>query len=807
MTEAKVGRDKNATQAARLVWLLVLLGLGAGGFSLCVVRRALTNIREQKVRLVRTQDAIDDLATEVTRGFAEAQSEIEQLLAAQLGPGKSSDWIEQITRSLDKFSASMQISEVAPGLSEMKAFLADMKTLRGECAEWNKKYKDRLLKLAERKNAADTELRSMRAALSSADGRQRLELAARIRRFYKLSGKPAEDAAGQIIAGLGSGDPPVEVAHLALLCERLVGDNEIDYLADMEDNFSASLLRLSQIVSRSGDVHSPLRPEMDRSLAALKQAVFGTGYVMDSDHQTIRSGADGLSSLCRQRLELRQQRETLRVQMARRLSQCKAAHDRLDALSDAIKNRITSQVEGSLVNCRRNLWVISLACASLLVLLGRTIARTLKRQISVIEEATSDLRRSNAQMAAIHQTSLDCVLVLDNQWQILEINPAAERTFNCRYYDAICRSFADFIVAPQSSEAGGFVPGPENTVFGKQIEVTAKRPDKSTFPAELAITAAKADGPPIYVVSLRDLTERKKAEAEREELNTRLLTVSRHAGMAEVATGVLHNVGNVLNSVNVSASVVAEKLRHSELASLAKVGEMISGHKHDLTAFLTADDRGKLLPDFIIDLARCLGEEQIVMLAEVSALAKGIEHIKQIVLAQQSLAKKTDVDVPVEPVKLMETALTMQSGALANEQIEIVRRFEDVGSVMLDQHRILQILVNLISNAKHAVKRSGNVPKRITLVVETSGEGGERRLRLQVMDSGIGIAPTNLTRIFSHGFTTKQDGHGFGLHSAANAAKTMGGSLTAASDGPGCGAVFTLEFPLIANKTGEACKR
>ncbi len=415
-----------------------------------------------------------------------------------------------------------------------------------------------------------------------------------------------------------------------------------------------------------------------------------------------------------------------------------------------------------------------------------------------VRERTAQIERGNAQMAAIHQTSLDCVMVVDAYWRIIEFNPSAQRAFACAAADAISRPIAQFIVPPRWADAGAFLTSESGTVMGRQIEVTARRPDGSTFAAEMAITAARIDGPPVYIASLRDISERKRAEAERDELNNRLLAASRQAGMAEVATGVLHNVGNVLNSVNVSATVVSNKLRQSEVASLAKVGEMIVLHKDDLPAFLSGDERGKLVPGFIVELAQCLGEEQVAMLAELSNLARGIEHIKQTVSAQQSLAKKGSVLTPTEPAQLMESALAMQGGALHRHDIEVVRQFDNIQAVPLDAHKVLQILINLIGNAKHAVKEGTGTTRRITLVIQRVHGSPEPVLRFRVIDTGIGITPENLTRIFSHGFTTKSEGHGFGLHSAANAAREMGGSLTAASDGPNAGATFTLELPIQA---------
>jgi signal transduction histidine kinase len=106
---------------------------------------------------------------------------------------------------------------------------------------------------------------------------------------------------------------------------------------------------------------------------------------------------------------------------------------------------------------------------------------------------------------------------------------------------------------------------------------------------------------------------------------------------------------------------------------------------------------------------------------------------------------------------------------------------------------VLQILVNLIHNAKYALDASGRADRQLTVRV---GLARENWLEVKVADNGIGIPAENLTRIFSLGFTTRKGGHGFGLHSGANAAKEMGGTLQAQSDGAGKGAQFTLELPL-----------
>jgi len=317
--------------------------------------------------------------------------------------------------------------------------------------------------------------------------------------------------------------------------------------------------------------------------------------------------------------------------------------------------------------------------------------------------------------------------------------------------------------------------------------------DGRTF--ELYIQPQRAGGESVgMVANFRDITERKSAEAKLGYAHRQLLEVSRQAGMAEVATSVLHNVGNVLNSVNVSCAVVADKVGKSRITSVAKTAELLHQHGHDLAAFFTLDPSGKKLPDFLGKLAGRLAGEQAEVLQELQLLGKNIEHIKDIVSMQQSYSKISGITETVKARDLVEDSLRMNDGSLLRHDVEVVRDYAEVPPVTVEKHKVLQILVNLIRNAKHACDDSGRLDKRV--VVRVSAGGGF--MQISVIDNGVGIAPENLTRIFAHGFTTRKDGHGFGLHSAVLAAQEMGGRLAVHSEGPGTGATFTLELPLDA---------
>jgi signal transduction histidine kinase len=280
---------------------------------------------------------------------------------------------------------------------------------------------------------------------------------------------------------------------------------------------------------------------------------------------------------------------------------------------------------------------------------------------------------------------------------------------------------------------------------------------------------------------------------ELKDTQSELLDTARLAGMAEIATNVLHNVGNVLNSVNISADLVSRKLRSSKAQGLGKAMQLINAYPGDIGTFLTQDEKGKLLPGYLNQLVEAIALEQHSMTDELAQLTKSVDHIKDIVATQQSYAGANNLTEPLHISELLEDALRMNSGALTRHHVTVIKEYNDVPQVMGDKHRLLLILINLISNAKYAMSDLSNRPRQMTLGVKIVEDA---TLQISVKDDGEGIAPENMTRIFAHGFTTRKEGHGFGLHSCALAAIEMNGHLSAHSDGPGKGALFTLQIPL-----------
>jgi signal transduction histidine kinase len=281
-----------------------------------------------------------------------------------------------------------------------------------------------------------------------------------------------------------------------------------------------------------------------------------------------------------------------------------------------------------------------------------------------------------------------------------------------------------------------------------------------------------------------------KRTEELENAQGRLVELSRRAGMAEVASGVLHNVGNVMNSVNVGASVARDAVSHLRVEGVRSVCELLEAHTGDLGGYLNEDPAGKKIPLYLRRLGEELSGDKTSILAKVDHVLEHLEHMKKIVAAQQSYARTNGVTEACVAEEIVETALSISQ--VTSCDIAVVRDYTTLPPALLDRHQILQILVNLVSNARHALR--DQAPQDPTLRVRIAR--AEAGILLEVSDNGIGIVAENLAKVFNHGFTTKPDGHGFGLHNCANAAQQMGGSLTASSDGEGKGATFVLQVPV-----------
>ena len=290
----------------------------------------------------------------------------------------------------------------------------------------------------------------------------------------------------------------------------------------------------------------------------------------------------------------------------------------------------------------------------------------------------------------------------------------------------------------------------------------------------------------------QEVIERKEAQQELARANGQIAATSHRAGMAEVANSVLHDVGNVLNSVNVSVSVLRDQQNQTPLTDLPLVARLIVAHENDLGRFLADDPQGRQLPQFLSLLSQHWEAEHRLMLTEMERLTSHVEHINAIVSRQQSLSGQSGLMGPVNIRELVGDALAIHGLTLERSAIRVRQTYGENTDVVGDRNKLTQIVLNLIINAEEAMAASGQQERLLSIEGAVDAEGA---LLLTVTDNGAGISDEAKARIFSYGFTTKPTGHGFGLHASALAAHEMGGSLTLSSDGPGRGASFVLSVP------------
>ncbi len=279
-----------------------------------------------------------------------------------------------------------------------------------------------------------------------------------------------------------------------------------------------------------------------------------------------------------------------------------------------------------------------------------------------------------------------------------------------------------------------------------------------------------------------------KTLKELHETQKMLTDTAHRAGMAEIATGILHNVGNVLNSVKVSSQLLKEKIKSSKVNNLQKVLSLMEEHTDNIGEFITVDEKGKMLPEYLIKVGATLKEEQDNSLKELSTLHDGINHIEEIIAVQQSYAGVSGLVEKVALSAMMDDVLKMHSEIFRKYKINIIKKYSKTNPILIEKGKLIQVFVNLLKNAKESLEMKDEKNRIITINILED----KQHQTVEITDNGTGIPKENLTKIFSYGFSTKKDGKGFGLHTSALDMVELKGKILADSEGEGMGAKFTV---------------
>lgn len=302
-------------------------------------------------------------------------------------------------------------------------------------------------------------------------------------------------------------------------------------------------------------------------------------------------------------------------------------------------------------------------------------------------------------------------------------------------------------------------------------------------------------------LSRRILESTNELTATNEELvkaNRQLAENARQAGMAEIATEVLHNIGNVMNSANTSANMMV-KIVNEDLNNRAVhyLDQLVRENQHHLGQWLDTDPKGlKVLPS-LHQLCPILSESREAFFEESRIFASQLEHIREIVSAQSRLGDPLHVEDYFEIEAAVKSVIKMQGPIIRGIKLSVVNLMDRDIFLKASKSDFFQVMTNLLKNACEALHSS-----------ETD-EAWEIQVRLytaanmaciDVIDNGCGMDQATMDHLFQHGFTTKNTGHGFGLHYCRKAVQQMGGNLEAFSLGFGQGATMTLRAPIFDRK-------
>lgn len=329
-----------------------------------------------------------------------------------------------------------------------------------------------------------------------------------------------------------------------------------------------------------------------------------------------------------------------------------------------------------------------------------------------------------------------------------------------------------------------------------ELELRMYRPngELAWFMLRGAAYADEADGPITRVTgSVTDITDRKLAESALAEAQEKALANARAAGKAEFANSVLHNIGNVLSSVNVGCDQIRQLLAQSKLEKLLRANTLVEKHADNLAQFLSEDEQGRYLGPYLLKTGEMLEKEHENLREITQEMLGQIQLMSDIIKTQQADAKAVDQPKFYDLATLVEESLKIQMAGMKKRRVQLIKRYPPHQvKVFFPKARLTHILVNIIKNGCEAMM--SKPPGERVLEVRIEVESDPDRPRVIIQDSGRGIHPEVLPHLFTHGFTTKSDGHGFGLSYCRRTMKEYQGDISVASEGPIEGATFELRF-------------
>jgi len=409
---------------------------------------------------------------------------------------------------------------------------------------------------------------------------------------------------------------------------------------------------------------------------------------------------------------------------------------------------------------------------------------------SRVQDRTKDLEESETKIRAVLDNIGEGIIVLDENDAIESMNPAAENIFAMKEDDAIGLNSA--VLIANNDDINSIFNSSENR---QPKEYQGLRSNRSTFPLEFVVSTMDVGEKSLRVCILRDVTTRKETEATLADAQGQLVDAAHKSGMADMATGVLHNIGNILNSVNLAGEEIHRISSTSKISGLIKANQLLQENEENMGEFLTQDARGQKLPNYFIKMGKVLNDEIAQINIESKGLMKKTTMMQEVLSTQQAYATSGFHNEQLNLTELIEDSLKIQEASLKKWGVKLDKQYAEIPDCMGQKSKLLQVITNLVKNAKEAMNDNDQYNRPKEMLIET-GRLNDNAIYLKIKDNGCGINKEQLAKIFNHGFTTKETGHGFGLHTCANAMTEMKGALNVDSEGVQKGATFTVTIPV-----------
>ncbi len=430
----------------------------------------------------------------------------------------------------------------------------------------------------------------------------------------------------------------------------------------------------------------------------------------------------------------------------------------------------------------------------------RDLNKTLEDRVS---ERTEQLAESEERTRTILETVGEGIVIINAAGFIVSFNKAVKTSFNATENELMGLHASMLLADTQwhyEHQNNGYADeqhGPFHLgEVGDRLEYEGIRTDGKTFPLECVVTRVVLNNESMRIVVLRDIARRK-------ELESQVANAAHKSGMADLATGVLHNIGNVLNSVNVAGEEIAAIARDSKVAGLIKANAMLADNLSRIGEFIANDPKGRLLPNYYIKVGEQLCTEFITITKETESLNEKIQMMRDVISTQQSYARSGYFTEELSVSAIVNDSIRVLETSFFKYNVKLIKNYSKVPKCTIQKSKLAQVLTNLIKNSIEAMDDNDEInrEKKVEISIDQKDES---HVRIEIRDNGLGIKETNINNIFNHGFTTKKDGHGFGLHTCANSMTEMGGSIKVESEGLGKGATFILEVPIAKdNKSND----